>query len=196
MKQLLSIAILVLLNAFAAQAQNRGFAYQAALRNNNGVILPNQNVDVYFYLEGGPNSMVLYSEKHSTTSNALGLVNLVVGSGAPLSGNFSTINWATPKSLRVAIDVNNQGPITLGNNDLLAVPYAFSPKTLVQSPELPSFRFSPEQALLPTLLGSRNKAPPMGKSSNGAMPQAIGYQPMTLAALVARATIGVPRWSM
>jgi len=101
-----------------------GFAYQAALRNTQGAILSNENVVVYFHLQSDINGGVLYSEKHTTSTNNLGLVNLTVGGGQALSGDFNAINWATPKFLKVELDVEGQGVNFLGTNELFAVPYA------------------------------------------------------------------------
>ena len=101
-----------------------GFAYQAALRNTQGALLSNENVVVYFHLQSDINGGVLYSEKHTASTNNLGLVNLTVGGGQALSGDFNAINWATPKFLKVELDVDGQGVNFLGTNELFAVPYA------------------------------------------------------------------------
>ncbi len=101
-----------------------GFAYQAALRNTQGALLTNENVVVYFHLQSDINGGVLYSEKHTVTTNNLGLVNLTVGGGETIFGDFDAINWATPKFLKVELDVDGQGVNFLGTNELFAVPYA------------------------------------------------------------------------
>jgi hypothetical protein len=109
--------------SLAAQVPS-GFAYQAALRNQQGVLLSNENVAVYFHLQSDLNGGILYSEKHTTVTNNLGLVNLKVGGGEVLSGDFNTIDWATPKFLKVEIDVNGGGINVLGTNELFSVPFA------------------------------------------------------------------------
>ncbi|MBL7808385.1 MAG: tail fiber domain-containing protein [Saprospiraceae bacterium] len=119
-----------------------GFAYQATLRNKQGMILPNKNVEVIFNLLGDMNGASLYSESHSAVTNSLGLVNLTVGGGQPISGNFNAINWSTHKFLKVDINVEGQGLNPLGTNELFAVPYAMyaanvgSLGTIVLSPAL------------------------------------------------------------
>ncbi len=101
-----------------------GFAYQAALRNGQGALLSNENVVVYFHLQSDINGGILYSEKHTVTTNSLGLVNLTVGGGEVIAGDFNAINWASHKFLKVELDVDGQGVNVLGTNELFAVPYA------------------------------------------------------------------------
>ncbi|MBC7776125.1 MAG: DUF1566 domain-containing protein [Phycisphaerae bacterium] len=119
----LSIFSLLLLS-FAAQAQApQAFKYQAVVRNAAGQLLANQNVGLKIELLG-PDT--LYSEVHSVTTNAFGLVNLNIGKGTPVSGNFSQITWGQ-QPIFVVISLDASGGTNyqyMGGSELLSVPYA------------------------------------------------------------------------
>ena len=107
-----------------------GIPYQAEIRNENGDVLANANVSVRFTLhELAANGTVSYLETHSLTTNELGLFAATIGAGtigagSATQGTFAGINWAqTTKFLQVEVDTGN-GWITMGNQQLMSVPYA------------------------------------------------------------------------
>ena len=102
-----------------------GIPYQAEVRNEGGEILPNSNVNVRFTLhELTANGTVSYQETHAITTNELGLFAATIGAGTATQGTFTGINWAqTTKFLQVEVDAGN-GYITMGNQQLMSVPYA------------------------------------------------------------------------
>jgi hypothetical protein len=109
------------------------FNYQAVVRNNAGEILANQNVSFRIsILQGSESGTVMYSETHTISTNAFGLVNLKVGEGTLVSGVFSPGGWGlTSHFLKVEMDPAGGGTYTLlGTSELLAVPYAFHAKTV------------------------------------------------------------------
>ena len=80
-------------------------------------------------LENSINGNLLYQEIFSKTTNNIGLVNLVLGEGNPISGDFPNITWKTTNYLEVELDINNSGNYTvLGINKLQAVPYSLFSK--------------------------------------------------------------------
>ena len=101
---LITVSILCtnLIFAQAPQALN----YQAVARNVAGAIIPNQTVSVRFSLrDGSPTGTVVYSETHTTSTNQFGLFMASIGAGNIVSGNFTTINWATGnKYLQTELD--------------------------------------------------------------------------------------------
>jgi len=117
-----------LLTTWRADAQNapQGFSYQCIVRDINGASLNNQTVSLLFTIRNGaPNGPVAYSEMQSSSTNAYGLVNLVIGQGNPLQGNFSTINWgASAKYLTVSLETSPNVFDELGTSQLMSVPYA------------------------------------------------------------------------
>ncbi|MBL7798473.1 MAG: tail fiber domain-containing protein [Saprospiraceae bacterium] len=111
-----------------ADAQNapQGFSYQCIVRDINGASLNNQSVSLLFTIRNGaPNGPVAYSEMQSASTNAYGLVNLVIGQGTALQGNFNTINWgASAKYLTVSLETAPSVFDELGTSQLMSVPYA------------------------------------------------------------------------
>jgi len=107
-----------------------GIPYQAEVRNDSGEVLANANVNVRFTLhELTANGAVSYQETHALTTNELGLFAATIGAGTigagtATQGTFAGINWAqTTKFLQVEVDAGN-GYFTMGNQQLMSVPYA------------------------------------------------------------------------
>ena len=102
-----------------------GIPYQAEVRSDNGEVLANANVNVRFTLhELTANGTVSYQETHTLTTNELGLFAATIGAGTPTQGTFAGINWSqTTKFLQVEVDPGS-GYITMGNQQLMSVPYA------------------------------------------------------------------------
>ncbi|MCF8366222.1 MAG: hypothetical protein K9H16_10585, partial [Bacteroidales bacterium] len=104
-----------------------GINYQTVIRDGDGNILPDTQVSfVMTILSGDPDGEVVYREIHNATTNAFGLVNLVIGSGTPQNGNFATIAWGKNSHyLETAIDGDGSGNyVVMGTTQFLSVPYA------------------------------------------------------------------------
>lgn len=105
----------------------QGINYQTVVRNNNGAIIPNQNVSFRFSVRtDSPTGSIVYQETHTAATNTLGLVNLVLGQGTPQQGIFTSIIWgSTSHFLSVEFDVAGGTNYSLsGTSQLLSVPYA------------------------------------------------------------------------
>lgn len=107
--------------------------YQAVARDNSGNIIANQNIGFRIsILQNSPTGSFVYTETHTVSSNAFGLVNLDLGTGNIVNGTFSTINWgASNFFVKIEMDVNGANNyIFMGTSQLLSVPYAlFAEKT-------------------------------------------------------------------
>jgi opacity protein-like surface antigen len=129
---LLILAIVSQLSLAQAQAP-QAIPYQAAARNAQGQVLANQNIRVRFTLTDSiAGGVVLYTETHQTTTNALGLFNLNFGTGTIVSGSFTTFDWSkNNKFFKVELDTSATGNsyVDLGTQQLLSVPYALHSKT-------------------------------------------------------------------
>jgi hypothetical protein len=104
-----------------------GINYQTVIRDGDGNILPDTEISLQMTIRtGAPDGAVVYQETHDATTNAFGLVNLVIGQGVPQTGNFASIAWADgEKHLETAIDLDDGGSYTvLGVTQFLSVPYA------------------------------------------------------------------------
>lgn len=122
------LLILLLIISIDIQAQApRKFNYQAVIRSNAGSIVANQAVSIRFSIhDATANGAVQYSERHTATTNAFGLVNLQVGLGTIVSGAFTDITWGSAaKFLQVEADITGgTAYISLATMELVSVPYA------------------------------------------------------------------------
>ena len=129
---LLTILFAVLSTTTFAQSQPY-FNYQAVIRDNTGGLLVNRLVNIKIALrEGNASGTIAYQEVHTTTTNSFGLVNLVVGAGAPLQGTMPTVNWGDDTHfIDIELDANNTGVYTqMGATQILSVPYALHARTV------------------------------------------------------------------
>jgi hypothetical protein len=131
-----------------------GIPYQAEVRNESGEVLANANVNVRFKLhELTANGTVSYQETHALTTNELGLFSATIGAGTAVQGTFASINWAqTTKFLQVEVDAGN-GYITMGNQQLMSVPYALYAANGPQGPIGPQGNQGPLGPAGPTGIG-------------------------------------------
>ncbi len=106
----------------------QGIKYQAAVRDNQGNLLIDSEISIRFsILSGSPDGNVEYQEFHHVFTNKFGLVNLIIGQGNTLTGDFDGISWNKGMFLKIEVDVNNSGNfIELGTSEILSVPYAFN----------------------------------------------------------------------
>ena len=122
----LAIGLLMSSIGLFAQAP-QAFKYQAVARDNSGNLIANQSVGFRIsILQNSPTGSPVYSETHTVASNNLGLVNLDLGAGNPVSGTFSNINWGTGNYfVKVELDVTGgSNYLLMGTSQLLSVPYA------------------------------------------------------------------------
>ena len=109
-----------------------GFKYQAVVRDAGNTILNNQAVGMRMTIQQGSiGGAIVYQETFSPTTNAYGLVNLEIGNGTVVSGDFTTIDWAAgPYFIETAVDVTGGTSYTvMGTSQLMSVPYALYAKT-------------------------------------------------------------------
>ncbi len=105
----------------------QGFSYQAVVRDAAGQIVKDRSVSLRLsILQGSETGTAVYSEIHQVTTNAQGLISLIVGEGAADQGVFSGIDWDQgPYFLKVEADLTGGSNYeTLGVSALMSVPYA------------------------------------------------------------------------
>ncbi len=127
--------------SFNIQAQvPHAFSFQGVAFHSNGQPIASQNISVKAeILQQSAIGVVVYSERHLTSTNAYGLYSLSIGYGTPSIGLFSNIDWSKgEKFLSIAIDPDGGNNFTaMGVSQLLSVPYAlFAGKTLDASPKI------------------------------------------------------------
>lgn len=118
-------ALLLATVQLMAQAPQK-FSYQAIIRNEAGVQLSNQYLDVEISIlqqsEDGSSNAPIYTETHTVKSTAQGVVNLEIGSGKTMN-DFSKIDWSKgPYFIQSTTEVDGK-KLSL-SSQLLSVPYA------------------------------------------------------------------------
>jgi hypothetical protein len=113
-------------NSYAQAPQK--MSYQAVIRNSGDVLVVSSAIGMKIsVLQGSIAGSVVYSETQTPSTNANGLVSIEIGSGSPVTGIFSGINWANgPYFIKTEIDPTGGLSYTIvGVGELMSVPYAF-----------------------------------------------------------------------
>lgn len=127
-----SLALMLLLsfngiftNAFA-QAPNL-ISYQVVVRNAGNALLANLPVGMQVsILQGSASGTAVYVETQMPTTNINGLATIQIGGGTVVSGDFTTINWASgPYFIKTETDpAGGTSYSIVATQQLLSVPYA------------------------------------------------------------------------
>ncbi|MDO9254616.1 MAG: tail fiber domain-containing protein [Bacteroidales bacterium] len=124
--------ILLLFLGLSLSAQTpQAFKYQTVARDGAGNVLADRAVSFRIsILLGSASGSTAYSETHSGTTNAFGLINLEIGNGLPVTNIFSEINWGSDVYfVKVEMDPNGGSSYQwMGTSQLLSVPYALYAK--------------------------------------------------------------------
>ncbi|MBT6881141.1 MAG: hypothetical protein HOA34_01900, partial [Flavobacterium sp.] len=133
------ILIALLFFGSLSYGQTKGISYQALIIdpieqelpgfNNNQAPLANKNICLKFSFIDELNSLE-YEEIFTTTTDDVGMVNLIIGTEDRTGGyasSFEDITWSSlPKNLKVDLSVNDgcSNFIEISNAPFTAVPYA------------------------------------------------------------------------
>jgi hypothetical protein len=129
MKKFFTLAILTLITYIAFAQAPQKMSYQCVIRNTSGSLVTNHSVGVKItILQGSASGTVIYQEifNPNPVTNINGLLTVDIGSGVPVTGTFSGINWATgPYYLKTETDPAGGTSYTIvGTSQLLSVPYS------------------------------------------------------------------------
>ncbi len=127
------LLILVCFSNMLSFSQTDGISYQAVIIDNNpqeipGVDIPSNNLpntplQVQFSIIDNANT-IEYQENHNTTTDAFGMINLMIGQGNATIGLFNQIYWNNDKFLKVEIDLNDgNGLVEFSYQELTYIPY-------------------------------------------------------------------------
>jgi uncharacterized protein (TIGR02145 family) len=151
MYQRIILLILFPLCAFSQAPQKINF--QSILRNTNGEVVANKTVSLKIsILSGSIGGSAAYSETHTKTTDASGLISLQIGAGTVLSGVFANIGWGDfPHFIKLEADFSGGSNfVVLGSQELMSVPYAlYASKTDTSSLNLVN-RFSSKVSISDT----------------------------------------------
>ena len=131
-RKITRLAVLLLLAAYcflptAYSQVPQAFNYQAVARDNSGNLIVSHNVGVEIYIrQTSSTGTVVYIETFTALTNQFGLFTLQIGTGTPVVGTFSTIDWSTGSYwLQVQMDpTGGNSYVDMGTSQLLSVPYA------------------------------------------------------------------------
>ncbi len=101
--------------------------FHTVARDAGGTPYASVNLGVRISLvRDGVSGLIDYSERHQVTTSPLGVFDLEIGGGLPISGAFADADWANhPYYLKVDIDpTGGTNYMNLGTSQLLSVPYA------------------------------------------------------------------------
>ena len=81
-------------------------SYQAVVRSSSNELLANKTVGMKIsILYNTPTGNVVYAETQSPTTNDNGLISIAIGTGTPLTGTFTAIEWTQgPHFIKTEID--------------------------------------------------------------------------------------------
>jgi len=132
MKKLVAILVAVQLTVIVCAQSPEKMSYQAVIRNSSDALVTNTQIGMQIsILQDSASGTAVYVETQTPTSNANGLVSIEIGSGTPVTGTFTTIDWANgPYFIKTETDPAGGTSYTItGINQLLSVPYALFAKT-------------------------------------------------------------------
>ena len=126
------IFLLFLIGAVSLFSQApEGFSYQAIVRDPVGNPWANKPVSFRFtIIHGSPAGASVFQETHNLTTDAFGVVSLIINNGTGKIGTFETINWGSD-SYFLKVEIDKTGGTTysdMGTTQLLSVPYALYAK--------------------------------------------------------------------
>jgi len=118
----------VMLTGFLSFAQApQKMSYQSVVRNATSTLVSNSSVGIKIsILQGSASGTAQYVETHTVTTNANGLATLSIGSGTPVSGSMSAVNWSSgPYFIKTETDPMGGTNYTVSaTSELMSVPYA------------------------------------------------------------------------
>lgn len=129
---LLTLVTIVTISLSSFGQAPDGFKYQAVVRDASNNTLNSQAVGMRMTIQQGSiGGTAVYQETFAPTTNAYGLVNLEIGNGTVVFGDFSTIDWAAgPYFIETAVDITGGTTFAvMGTSQLMSVPYALHAKT-------------------------------------------------------------------
>ena len=126
-KYFLLLLVNFILSEYVPAQSPPSIPYQAVARNAAGNLITNQTVSLRFTIQDDAiGTNVFYRETQSVTTNKLGLFNLNVGAGTPVTGTFGGITWSSgTKFMKVEMDpAGGSSYVNMGTSQMMSVPYA------------------------------------------------------------------------
>jgi hypothetical protein len=123
--------LMAMLSFVGAQSPDK-MSYQAVIRNAAGNLVTSSDVGVKIsILKTSEIGTPVFSETHTATTNANGLISIEIGGGSNISGSIAGIDWSDgPYFIQVETDPDGGIAYSITvTSQLLTVPYALHAKT-------------------------------------------------------------------
>lgn len=140
-KNILLAVFCLVLSAMSFAQVPQMMSYQAVVRGSDNNLVVNQQISMRVsILQESADGEAVYTETHSATTNANGLVSIEIGNGTS-NDDFSAINWANgPYFVKTETDVNGgENYEIVGVSQLLSVPYAMYAQSAGNMPDVSGF---------------------------------------------------------
>ncbi len=127
MKMLFTILFIVTETTIVLSQTPEKMSYQAIIRNNNNSLITNKNISLQIsIIKDSETGIPVYIETHKSTTNANGLVTLIIGTGEVILGSFTNIDWSSGiYYMKTETDIEGGVNYTItGTCEILSVPYA------------------------------------------------------------------------
>ncbi len=128
MKKMLLLTVGIIWSLLLFSQSPNYFNYQSVVRNAEGELVTNQNVNFRFIIhEGSPTGTTVFSETQLIKSNAFGVCTMHVGQGDDATANLFDLDWGNNTFyLSIGVDITGATSFTdIGTVELLTVPYSF-----------------------------------------------------------------------
>ena len=125
--KILVILIIGLSAAFSA-VEAQSINYKAVVKDGSGNLIANDLIQVQFNILKGLVQTNVYSESHTPTTDANGIIIVNIGEGSLVSGSpaYNTLDWASDSHfLQVLINIGD-GLVDMGTTEFKTVPYAIT----------------------------------------------------------------------
>ena len=126
-KNILFLVLMIALSSIVFSQSPQSINYQAVAGDQAGGILIEQNLGVRIsILQDNIGGNAVYVETHDIITNQSGMINLAIGTGTIVSGNFASINWGNSSFyIKTEIDASGGTNYVLMEVSLIqATPYA------------------------------------------------------------------------
>lgn len=137
MKRLLTFAMMLLFAAAVYAQSNDKISYQAVVRTSDNKLVYNENLTVTIGIANSDGGTAVYNEQHNVTSNANGLISLMIGDGTSKTGNWNSIQWNN--AWVTATIMKGSETIATHHVPMSAVPYALYAKDMSLSQQSKKF---------------------------------------------------------
>jgi hypothetical protein len=135
MKKIFTLLIEIVFSIAILEAQDpppQAFSYKATItRTNMGghvVAVVNKTIGLKISILQGDPGIEVYSETFKPTTNSAGQIDILIGKGIIINGDFLSIQWSEDVFfLQVWVDINggtSYGTAPMSTTQLLSVPYA------------------------------------------------------------------------